>query len=128
MAWNQVLFRRLWEGLLLIQVFTLPGGFGSSARIIHYYIWKSLWSGKEGAESLARQMPNNLVCLKTCSTSVLALCGKFFGRRGGYRSAFCQKMPEAACWTEPVPAGFKTEPSLAKAEPMSNVGSTSVNR
>ena len=36
----------------------------------------------------------------------------------------CQKLPP--CWTEPVPAGSKMDPPLAKAEPISNIGSISV--
>ena len=30
------------------------------------------------------------------------------------------------CWTEPVPASSEMDPLLAKAEPISNVGSASV--
>lgn len=35
----------------------------------------------------------------------------------------CQKLP--LCWTEPVPAGSKMDPPLAKAKPVSHFGSTS---
>ena len=36
----------------------------------------------------------------------------------------CQKLP--LCPTEPMPAGSKTDPPLAKAEPISDGGSASV--
>ena len=35
----------------------------------------------------------------------------------------CQKLP--LCLTEPMPAGSKTDPPLAKAEPISDGGSAS---
>jgi len=38
--------------------------------------------------------------------------------------SICQKLP--ACPTEPMPAGSKTDPPLAKAEPTSDSGSASV--
>ena len=43
------------------------------------------------------------------------------------RGGFCEKMLEAApsCQTEPVPAGSKMDPLLAKAEPISDGGSAS---
>ncbi|KAK4815591.1 hypothetical protein QYF61_004806 [Mycteria americana] len=57
------------------------------------------------------------------------LCLNFpgFGSKGttGVASVRrCQKLHP--CWTEPDPAGSKTDPPLAKAEPISNSGSTSV--
>ena len=46
------------------------------------------------------------------------------GRATGVASVrSCQKLPP--CLTEPMPAGSKTDPLLAKAEPISNGGSTS---
>jgi len=44
----------------------------------------------------------------------------------GYRGGFCEKLPEASLRSHrPMPVGSKTDLPLAKAEPMSNSGSTS---
>jgi len=46
---------------------------------------------------------------------------------GGYRVAsvrICKKLPP--CTMEPIPGGSKTDPPLAKVEPISNDGSASV--
>jgi len=44
----------------------------------------------------------------------------------GSKGGFCEKTLEAAPLLEPVPAGSKMDPLLAKAEPISDIGSTSV--
>lgn len=50
-----------------------------------------------------------------------------FGSEKGCRAGFCAKRPKTAPgWTEAVPAGSKRDPPLAKAEPISDSGSTSV--
>jgi len=57
---------------------------------------------------------------------VLGLHGKVFivgGATGVGSVRSCQKLPP--CPIEPVPAGPKTNPSLAKAEPSTDGGSTS---
>lgn len=39
---------------------------------------------------------------------------------GGYRGC-CEKLPEPPpCPTEPIPAGFRNGPTLARAEPIGN--------
>lgn len=44
----------------------------------------------------------------------------------GARGVFCEKLPEGSlCPTEPIPAGWKTDPLLAKAEPIRDGGSSS---
>ena len=51
-----------------------------------------------------------------------------FGSRGGYRGGFSEKLLEAypVSPTEPIPAGSKMDPLLAKAEPISDSGNASV--
>jgi len=56
--------------------------------------------------------------------NVMGLCGKVLVARGaiGVTSVrSCQNLPP--CLTEPVPAGSKTDPPLAKAKPISEGGS-----
>ena len=45
----------------------------------------------------------------------------------GYRGGFCEKLLEASPMSdiEPMPAGSKTDPLLAKAKPISSSGSAS---
>lgn len=46
---------------------------------------------------------------------------------GGYRGNFCEQLPQASPYVqETVPAGSKRGPSLAKAKPINDGGSTSV--
>jgi len=55
------------------------------------------------------------------------LCGKVFilgGSIGVASVRSCEKL--STCLTEPVPAGSKTDPLLAKAKAISDGGSTSV--
>ena len=60
------------------------------------------------------------------SSIVLGLRGKVLVVGGGYRGGFCGKLLEASlCPIEPMPASSKTDPPLAKAEPISNSGSAS---
>ena len=51
-----------------------------------------------------------------------------FGSGGGYRGGFCKKLLEASpvFKREPIPAGSKTDPPPAKAEPISDSGNASV--
>jgi len=61
-----------------------------------------------------------------CRGLALGLCGKVLVAEGGTGVASarsCWKLP--LCPTQPVPPGSKTGPLLAKAEPISNSGSTS---
>ena len=53
---------------------------------------------------------------------------KGFGSRGVYRGGFCKKLLEASpvFEREPIPAGSKTNPPPAKAEPISDSGNASV--
>ena len=46
-----------------------------------------------------------------------------FGSGGGYRNGFWKKLP--LCPVEPMPAGSKMDPLLAKAEPISDGSNTS---
>ena len=58
--------------------------------------------------------------------SVLVLCGKVLvagGVTGVTSVRSCWKLP--LCLTEPMPAGSKMDPPLAKAEPINDGGSTS---
>jgi len=57
---------------------------------------------------------------------VLWVCVASFGSGGGYRGAFCEKLPP--CLIQPVPAGSNMDPLLAKAKPISDGGSASDNR
>ena len=59
---------------------------------------------------------------------IFGLCGKVFFSEGDYyRGGFCEKCQKLPpCQTEPIPAGSKTDPLLAKAEPFSDSGSSSL--
>ena len=59
--------------------------------------------------------------------NVLVLCGKVLvagGVTGVAPVRSCWKLP--LCSREPIPAGSKTDPPLAKAEPISDSGNASV--
>ena len=55
-----------------------------------------------------------------------ACCGLHGKGLGGgcYKDGFCEKLPPYLI--DPMPAGYKTGPMLAKAKPISDGGSTSV--
>jgi len=56
----------------------------------------------------------------------IGLRGKILVLAGYYWSSFCEKLLEAsACAIETMPESSKTDPSLAKAEHITNGGSTS---
>jgi len=54
---------------------------------------------------------------------LMGLCGKILVT-GGYRSGFCENLPPRLI--KPMPAGSKMDLLLAKANPISDSGSTSV--
>jgi len=56
--------------------------------------------------------------------AVVGLCDKVVGATGVDSVRSCEKFPP--CLIKPVPAGSKTDPLLAKAEPINDGGSTSV--
>ena len=60
--------------------------------------------------------------------TVLDLCDKVLVAVGVYRCGFCNKLLEVSPLfeREPIPARSKTDPLLAKAEPISDSGNTSV--
>ena len=87
----------------------------------YFTINKSLWDGKN---SQVRSKKEKLV-LSGC----IGFAWQDFGSRGteGVASVrSCQKLPP--CLTEPRPPGSKRDLPLVKAEPISDVSSTSVTR
>jgi len=58
-------------------------------------------------------------------TGLLCLCGKALVA-GGCRGDFCEMLGVVLLDTEPMSASSKTDPPLAKADPISNTVGTSV--
>ena len=71
------------------------------------------------------------MCSAPCTArlTVLVLCGKVLvagGVTGVAPVRSCWKLPLCSRESEPIPAGSKTDPPLAKAEPISDSGNASV--
>ncbi|KAK4832525.1 hypothetical protein QYF61_023857, partial [Mycteria americana] len=74
-----------------------------------------------------RKLPNRMIIERVEADSVQGCIVEGQEARAGCSGGFCEKTPEAApCQTEPASAASNTDLLLAKAEPISDIGSASV--
>jgi len=92
-------------------------------------ISSSVWHGNPRTlikPNLSKMLQSNVQYLFPNKIVVTGLCGTVLvvgGSIGVAPVRSCEKLP--SCLIKPVPAGSKTDSLLAKAKPISNVGSAS---